>query len=82
MKSLWVREENMIKQWWKSKMVWLGILMIIAAALEYIAGLPAETPVIQAISGVLTIIIRFLTNTAVAGGVSPPSVRPPATEKK
>ncbi len=66
----------MIKQWWKSKMVWLGILMIIAAILEYIAGLPAETPVIQAISGVLTIIIRFLTNTAVTGGIAPPGAKP------
>ena len=45
---------------------------------EYIAGLPAGTTAIQAISGVLTIIVRFLTNTAVNGGVTP--VTPPAAK--
>ena len=57
-----------MKDWWKSKTIWLGILMIVAAILEYIGGLPAGTTAIQAVSGVLTIIVRFLTNTAVNGG--------------
>ncbi len=45
-----------------SKTVWLGVLMMIAAILEYLAGLPANTSAIQAISGILTILVRFLTN--------------------
>ena len=57
-----------MKKWWTSKAVWLGILMVLAAILEYAGGLPAGTSVVQAISGVLTIIIRFLTNTAISGG--------------
>jgi len=64
-----------MKKWWTSKAVWLGILMVLAAILEYAAGLPAGTSAVQAISGVLTIIIRFLTNTAIGGGT-------PGTEAK
>ncbi len=45
-----------------SKTVWLGVLMILAAIMEYVAGLPANTSAAQAISGILTIIVRFLTN--------------------
>jgi len=47
-----------------SKTVWLGVLMILAAVIEYIAGLPAGTTVVQGISGVLAIIVRFLTKDA------------------
>ncbi len=45
-----------------SKTIWLGVLMILAAIVEYIAGLPSGTSILQAISGCLTIVIRFLTN--------------------
>lgn len=74
----------MIKKWWMSKTFWLGVLMIVAAAIEYIAGLPAGTSAIQAVSGVLTIIIRFLTNTAIAGTLvaNQPTVGTPGAEKK
>ncbi len=44
-----------------SKTVWLGILMMGAAIAEYIAGLPAGTSVAQGISGILAILVRFLT---------------------
>ena len=44
-----------------SKAVWLGVLMIGAAIAEYIAGLPANTSIAQGISGVLTVVVRFLT---------------------
>ncbi len=44
-----------------SKTVWLGILMIVAALLEYYNGLPAGTSWGQGIFGALTIVIRFLT---------------------
>ncbi len=42
-----------------SKTIWIGVLMILASLAEYAAGLPAGTSVIQAISGGLTIIVRF-----------------------
>ncbi len=45
-----------------SKAIWLGFFMVVTAIVEYIAGLPPETTIIQAVSGVLAIIIRFLTN--------------------
>ena len=45
-----------------SKTVWLGVLMLAGAVAEYLAGLPAGTSVAQAVSGCLTIAVRFLTN--------------------
>ncbi len=47
-----------------SRTVYLGVLMILAAIAEYIAGLPAGTSWAQGISGGLTIIVRFLTRDA------------------
>lgn len=55
------------KDFWKSKLFWLGVLQIAAAALEYIAGLPPETSIAQAISGILTIILRFATSQPISG---------------
>jgi hypothetical protein len=45
-----------------SKTVWLGVFMILAAIAEYLAGIPAGTTFIQGLSGVLAIVVRFLTN--------------------
>jgi len=59
-----------VKPFWKSKAVWLGILMCLGAIAEYLAGLPAGASAIQMISGILTIIVRFITNTGIG--------RPPA----
>ena len=56
-----------MKSWLKSKTNWLGILMILAAVLEYYNGLPVGTTVAQAAFGVLTIIIRAFTNTSISG---------------
>ncbi len=50
------------KPWYRSRTVWLGILMVLCSVAEYILGLPVGTSVTQAISGVLTIIIRTITN--------------------
>lgn len=55
-------------QWGKvltSKTVWLGVLMVIGAIIEYFAGLPAGTSTLQALSGVFTILVRFLTKDAI-----------------
>jgi hypothetical protein len=56
-----------VKSILKSKTFWLGIAQIIAAIAEYFAGLPAGATYIQIASGVLTIIARFFTNSALAG---------------
>ncbi len=44
-----------------SKTVWLGVLMIAAGVVEFIAGLPPGATWTQIVSGILAIIIRFLT---------------------
>ena len=54
-------------QWGKvltSKTVWLGVLMLAGAIAEYIAGAPPGTSIAQGISGILTIVVRFLTTDA------------------
>ncbi|MBU2060017.1 MAG: hypothetical protein KKB38_20065 [Gammaproteobacteria bacterium] len=56
-----------MKNWLKSKTNWLGVLMIAAAILEYYIGLPIGTTIAQFAFGVLTIIIRAFTNTAISG---------------
>tara|TARA_Y100000310_G_scaffold220623_1_gene222171 strand:- start:2127 stop:2306 length:180 start_codon:yes stop_codon:yes gene_type:complete len=53
------------KPWYTSKAVLLGILMILAAVMEYVAGLPVGTTVVQAVSGVLMIVLRIVTKTGV-----------------
>ena len=54
-----------MKNWYTSKTIWLGALMVVAAIAEYLAGLPAGTSVIQAISGGLTIVVRLVTSQAI-----------------
>ncbi len=54
-----------------SKTVWLGVLMILAAVIEFIVGLPAGTSWVQVLSGILTILIRFLTNDSLLRPPSP-----------
>uniref|UniRef100_A0A6M3JH91 Uncharacterized protein n=1 Tax=viral metagenome TaxID=1070528 RepID=A0A6M3JH91_9ZZZZ len=56
-----------MKNWFASKTNWLGLLMIAAAILEYYIGLPVGTTIAQFAFGVLTIIIRAFTNTAING---------------
>ena len=56
-----------MKNWYLSKQVWLGVLIVAGGIAEYIAGLPAGASIPTIISGCLTIIVRFLTNTTIAG---------------
>jgi len=56
-----------VKNWYQSKAIWLGVLMILSAIMEYVAGLPAGTSIVQAISGVLTIIVRVVTSIPISG---------------
>ncbi len=50
-----------VKPWYKSKLVWLGVLEVLSAAVEYSSGLPAGTSIGQALCGILTIVFRVTT---------------------
>ena len=54
-----------MKKWYHSKTIGLGALMVLAAIVEYLAGLPAGTSAIQAVSGALTIAVRLITSQAI-----------------
>ena len=56
-----------MKSFVKSKAFWLGVAMVVGAIAEYVNGLPVGVATAQLVSGILTIVVRFLTNTAVAG---------------
>ena len=45
-----------------SKTILIGILMIVAAIVEFIANAPVTMSTIQLVSGIFAIIIRFVTN--------------------
>ena len=49
------------KSWYKSKSLYLGILIVAGGIAEYIAGLPAGVSISTVIAGCLSIIVRFLT---------------------
>jgi len=51
-----------IKKWWASKTFWLGVLIVLGGIAEFIAGLPAGASASTIAAGVLTVIVRFLTN--------------------
>lgn len=53
------------KKWYLSKGLWLGVLIIAGGIAEFIAGLPAGVSIPTIISGCLSIVIRFLTNTGI-----------------
>ncbi len=58
-----------------SKTVLLGTLMIAAGIAEYIAGLPPAAPLAQIVSGVLAVVVRFVTNDSL---LKPPTGGAPA----
>ncbi len=51
----------MSKPWWKSKTVWLSVLIVAVGIAEYIAGLPVGASIPTIIAGCLNIVVRFLT---------------------
>ncbi len=55
------------KKFWHSKAFWLGMVVIALGIAEYIAGLPAGATIPTITAGILGVIFRFLTNTAIAG---------------
>lgn len=52
----------MVKQWWQSKTVWLGVLIVLGGIVEFVGGLPPGASVSTILAGIISIIIRFLTN--------------------
>lgn len=54
-----------VKHWYTSKLFWLGVLEIAGGIALYIEGLPVETSAITIVSGIITIIFRFVTKTAI-----------------
>ncbi|MDP2728996.1 MAG: hypothetical protein Q8O55_00710 [Dehalococcoidales bacterium] len=55
------------KNWYQSKQVWLGVVIVAGGIAEYIGGLPAGVSIPTAIAGCLSIIVRFLTNQPISG---------------
>lgn len=55
------------KKWWHSKSVWLGVLIVAGGVAEFIGGLPVGVAIPTAVAGVLSIIVRFLTNQSLRG---------------
>lgn len=51
-----------VKVWYKSKSLWLAILIIAGGVAEYIAGLPAGVSIPTIVAGISGIVIRFLTS--------------------
>jgi hypothetical protein len=56
------------KKWYQSKLVWIGILQVVAAVIEFITNQPDGVAIGVLISGILTIILRaYSSGTAIAG---------------
>lgn len=55
----------MTKKVWQSKTFWLGILIMAGGVAEFIAGLPAGASIATITAGIISIVVRFLTNTKV-----------------
>ena len=55
------------KKWLKSKTLYLGLVAIAGGIVEFVFGLPPGASVSTIVGGILVIIFRFYTNTAIAG---------------
>ncbi len=51
-----------IKKFWTSKLFWLGVIQIAGAGIEFVFNLAPGASIGTLISGILTIIFRFMTN--------------------
>jgi hypothetical protein len=54
-----------LKEWWKSKSIWLGVLIVLGGIGEYLSGVPEGASVSTMIAGVLSIIVRYFTNQSI-----------------
>ncbi len=55
------------KYWWQSKMLWVAVLTILGGIVEYAFSLPAGVTIGTIAVGIINIILRFMTNTAIEG---------------
>jgi len=56
-----------IKNWFGSKTNWLGMMTVAGSIIEFIFGQPAGTSIAQLIVGIMILICRAYTNTAITG---------------
>ena len=65
--------------WYKSKLVWLGVIMTIAGILPLLASLLSQTTIapsdfVGLMGGILTVILRvWFTNTTISTPPAPPA---------
>lgn len=57
----------MSKSWWKSKAIWLSVLLVAGGIGEFLAGVPAGASISTIMAGVLNVIIRVLTTQPISG---------------
>ena len=58
----------MIKNWWRSKTLWLNILATAVVITQAVQGQPWVNPEYQVFAlAVLNALVRLLTNTAISG---------------
>lgn len=55
------------KDFWKSRMFWLGVLEIAGSIAAYFSTLPQGVSITGMITGVVTIVLRFLTTAPLNG---------------
>lgn len=66
------------KNWWQSKLIWMGVIEILIGVLAGITGL-LEVGAPLTIAGILTILLRVVTKSKiVTGAISKPSNEEPA----
>jgi len=61
----------MVKKWYESKLIWLGILQLVASVVQFViefiqAGDYSPESIVMGIAGVLVIIFRKVTYKAIA----------------
>jgi len=56
----------MVKKWYLSKSLWLGVLIVAGGIAEYISGLPVGVSISTVAAGCLSIIVRFLTSQSIS----------------
>ena len=64
------------KDWYKSKLFWLGVLQLAASVAQFIAGQPAGTSSITIVTGIITLIINWI------GKPAAPSVTPAGNARR
>ncbi len=56
-----------VKPWYQSKLLWLSVMGIALGVVEFLEGLPPGASILTIIGGIIGVILRLVTNTAIAG---------------